>query len=198
MKRLAVLIAVLCLVSRTALAVGLDVRGGVNLSGMTHLPVGESQLMLGPQVGYYGSANVDFTIWKGLYVQTGLGLTQRGARDNGMYSYYALNYLELPLSVGYRYVLDDNLSVFAELGGWGAYGLWGNVRAEGIVYDGFGDFARRMDAGLHAGFGALLYGHLQFGFRYSYGLLNIATEGISDTLGNFFTNGMCFQIGWRF
>lgn len=199
MKRLVILVlAMFVMAGQTASAVGFDIRGGANVSGMTFLPVGESQLSLSPHIGYYAGANVDFTIWKGLYVQAGAGLESRGARDHDMYSDYFLNYLEVPLSVGYKFVLDNDLSVFVELGGWGAYGLFGNIRSEGKVYDCFGDFARPLDAGLHAGFGAVLYGHLLFGFRYSYGLVNIATESTMRTLGNFYTNGMCFQLGWRF
>lgn len=198
MKKLIVVIAVLLLACGTASAIGFDVRGGVNVSGMTFKPVGGSQFRLAPQVGWHASANVDFNIWKGLGIQAGLGLEERGAKDNDLLSVYSLNYLQLPVSVAYRYSLDDNLTVYAELGGWGAYGLWGNVRTEGKVYPAFGDFARRLDAGLLAGFGAELYGHLHFGFRYSYGLMNTATGDVSSTLGNFYTNGMCFQLGWRF
>ena len=198
MKKILVVLAVMLLACGTASAIGFDVRGGVNVSGMTFKPVGGSQLRLAPQVGWHASANVDIDVWKGLCIQTGLGLEERGAKDNDMLSDYALDYLQLPLSVAYRYRLDDSITVFAELGGWGAYGLWGNVRTEGKVYPAFGDFADRLDAGLLAGFGAVLYGHLHFGFRYSYGLLNTATEGVSNTLGNFYTNGMCFQLGWRF
>lgn len=199
MKRLfSIALALFVLGCFSASAVGFDVRGGANVSGMTFLPVGQSQLSLSPRIGYYASANVDFTIWKGLYVQAGAGIVSRGAKDHDMYVDYFMNYLEIPLSIGYMYTLNNDISVYAELGGWGAYGLFGNIRAENKVYGCFDDFAGKLDAGIHAGFGAVLYRHLQFGFRYSYGLMNIATEGTAGTLGNFYNNGMCFQLGWRF
>lgn len=182
----------------TASAIGFDIRGGANVSSMTFLPLGESQVSLSPHIGYYGGANVDFTIWKGLYIQTGVGMESRGARDHDMYSDYFMHYLSVPLSVGYRFFVDNDLSVYVDLGGWGAYGLFGSIRAEGKVYDCFGSFADNLDAGLHAGFGAIIYGHIMFGFRYSYGLVNIATQSTASTLGNFYTNGMCFQLGWKF
>lgn len=198
MKRLILLALTVMLACQTASAVGFDIRGGANVSGMTFLPVGQSQLSLSPRIGYYAGANVDFDIWKGLFVETGAGIVSRGARDHDMYADYFMNYVEVPLSVGYRFVLDNNLSVYVDLGGWGAYGAFGNVRTEGKVYGCFGEFAKPLDAGLHAGFGAVIYGHIQFGFKYSYGLLNIATESTASTLGNLYNNGMCFQLGWRF
>lgn len=199
MKRLAItVLAIFLIAGRAAAAVGFDVRGGANVSGMTFVHTGDSQFNLSPRIGYYAGANVDFGIWKGLYVQTGAAILSRGAKDHDMYCDYFMNYIEMPLSVGYRFVVDNDLSVYLELGGWGAYGIFGNIRAENKVYECFDDFANRLDAGLHAGFGAVIYGHLQFGFRYSYGLMNIATESTVSTLGHFYNNGMCFQIGWRF
>lgn len=198
MKKILTVAVLLCMFCGVASAFGFDVRGGVNVSGMTLIPKSDARVNFSPQIGYHGSVNADFTLWKGLCLETGVGIEQRGAFDHEMYSDYSLNYLVVPLGVSYRYALDDKLTVYAEIGGWGSYGLWGDIGAENMVYDAFDTFARRLDAGVMAGFGAVIYGHIHFGFRYSYGLLNIATEAISDDLGNIFTNGMCFQLGWRF
>lgn len=182
-------------------AVGVDVRGGVNVSNMV-CQSSSDRYRMAAMPGLNIGAGVDFQLLEGLYVKTGLDFISRGGRDDkNTGSRYFPVYLELPLAVSLCVGVGEKLWVFIDLGGYGAAGVAGRIYgSEGAVYDFFGTgsdgFAGRWDAGLVAGFGATVCNRFKFSFRYSYGLLDIANEATKKDKGSFYSNTMSFQFAY--
>lgn len=187
--------------SPTEFTVGVDVRGGVNVSNMI-CQTTEDRYRMNAMPGFMLGAGVDFQILEGLFIQTGLDFTSRGRRDNKYTgSRYFPIYLELPLLLSLRVGLLDDLQVFINLGGYGAAGVFGRIYGSGgAVYDFFGKgsdgLANRWDAGLAAGFGATINNRYKIAFRYSYGLVDIANSTTKKDRGSYYSNTMSLYFAY--
>lgn len=213
MKKLIVTLALLCaaaclsqaqtfreMFGRTEFGVGMDVRAGVNLSNMVYVPYVGGQYTLDRMPGFNVGAGVNFNFLQGLSLETGLGLSTRGGKDNALGNKYFPVYLRVPLVLALKVGVVDDVQAFINLGGYGALGLFGNVRGERMVLDFFGNgpdsLAQRLDAGLCAGFGVNFLGRFRVGFLYEYGLVNIANAQTRKDIGSFYSSAMSFQLGY--
>ena len=180
--------------------VGMDVRGGVNISNMVYVPYASDQYALDRMPGFNVGANLSFQFLEGLAVETGLGLTSRGGKDNLLGNKYFPVYLRVPLVLSLKVGVVDDVQAYINLGCYGAVGTFGNVKSGRLVMDFFGNglesLARRPDAGLCAGFGVTLMDQLRIGFLYEYGLVDIANDPTRKGIGSFYNSAMSFQIGY--
>lgn len=170
---------------------------------------GVSLLKIGMNVNYFsgdlpgdGAARVGLNVGLAptiplqgqFYLKPELSFSQRGGRidyDQGFAGFdgnvvYRLNYIDLPLLIGYR--VGPMLAV--EAGGFAAFEVGGNFDFQGTFFSGYGSFDRDdiEDFNYGLAFG-IKVGPL--GVRYYYGLQEIASGSeVSEFLGNATTHSV--------
>ena len=131
----------------------------------------------------------------GTYVNFGLDMTQKGANDVNIPRYpesEKINafYLSLPLHVGYRYNILEDLGVYADFGPYFAAGFasnngwFGNEEVD----------ARRFDIGLGCRVGAEYNNHLSLTFGFDWGMADYYKP--KGTTKETFSSTIC--LGYRF
>ena len=143
-------------------------------------------------------------IAQGVYLDMAALLSLKGAQVNGDDASLKFNpyYLEIPIHMGYKYAVNDNIAVFGNFGPYFAVGLFGKVKATGYLIDEsnihdsakvFGDDAmKRFDFGLGLKAGVEFCQKYQFSIGYDWGLIdNIENGGNKNrnlmlSLGYFF------------
>lgn len=149
---------------------------GISINSNTLSNYEDAKSKIGVSLGVKG----DYFFTDNLYLGSGLFWTQKGIKDYG--DKLIFNYLELPVHIGYRHQVADNVAVFGEFGPYFAYALNGKRKLEGNDPD--EDFFKnnkdghRFDAGLgiHAG---VEFNQFQVRLGYDFGL-----TGIEKTHGN--------------
>ncbi len=156
------------------------VRAGMNINSL-------SEGDLDSRIGYHVGAVMDWNVAKNLYVQPGLFFTTRGAKsefkfeDEGIQvseeTKYNLNYLQIPISVSYRFAVSEQFKIDVNAGPYFAMGIGGKYKFEGEEEDIFGDEGdcKRFDTGLRIGAGVHIK-KFSVGLIYDLGLANIAKE----------------------
>jgi len=177
------------------------IKAGLNLSNAqehTSYLVGTKQAKPGFQLGL----TTDYLFTKNIYLQSGLILTTKGTVHKGAETWiggsnppitYWKNttnqvYLQVPLRIGYQQKLSAVTGIFANAGGYFAYGIAGKetlinrtvstsgeIPDEKIVSETFGKDLKpldRPDYGLGFGIGTS-YKKFTLSVEYELGLLNI-------------------------
>lgn len=96
------------------------IKAGVNISGFT----GDDAELLrasNDQVGFNVGIFMEYTSSSKLYFLTGLDFTTKGDDE------YSSTYLQLPIHIGYKIGLTDNLNLGYHLGPYLAYGIGGEL-----------------------------------------------------------------------
>lgn len=119
---------------------------GGNLSSLDF--VGDNtynKLRLGFQLGFLA----DYQFIPNVFVQTGFIMMKKGGMKHYKYDrqgddgvayqrnsklIFDANYMYIPLSIGFRYPLSNQVEVAATAGGYFAYGFKGFVKQEGTIY----------------------------------------------------------------
>lgn len=167
------------------------VKAGMNISGMS----GDAFEDFGSIVGYNIGIGFDSPIGtSGLFWSSGLSLATKGCKFDESYSEsnwsesyevkFNLNKLEIPLTIGYKYKIDNDWTVDARFGAFVNYDLWGKMTVEytetdyGETYtekyeENVGDFDgwNRVGAGLLIGIGGW-WQNLNLSLTYEFGLIN--------------------------
>ncbi|SHF85698.1 porin family protein [Dysgonomonas macrotermitis] len=174
------------------------------------------------KLGYQAGAYVDYTLPNNLFFQSGLIFETKGAKyeQNPQYNYFdygynssyadvsvwqnekvSINsiYLQVPLYVGYKFEVADNLSVYFSGGPYFAYGIGGKATIETSLngekeknkVDVFGDEAwKRFDAGF-----SLLLGverkRFSFNAGYDFGMVNV------DRQYDVYNRNLFVNVGYR-
>lgn len=81
------------------------------------------------RLGYNLGIIADYNFSTNIFFRTGLDFTSKGAKYEDNYGYppkrhYRLNYFQLPVSIGYRLTVADNINLIANAGGYLAYGVY--------------------------------------------------------------------------
>ncbi|MEL5892106.1 porin family protein [Bacteroides sp. GD17] len=128
-------------------------------------------------------------IAQGVYLDMAALLSLKGAQVNGDDASLKFNpyYLEIPIHMGYKYAVNDNIAVFGNFGPYFAVGLFGKVKATGYLIDEsnihdsakvFGDDAmKRFDFGLGLKAGVEFCQKYQFSIGYDWGLIDNVENG---------------------
>lgn len=152
------------------------VRVGMNISNFS----GDVE-DLDSRIGFNAGVIVDIPLMQSLYLQTGLFITQKGAKYNfefekedGKININPL-YLQIPVLASYRYDFSDAAQLQVNFGPYFAYGISGKVKVEDLgKIDFFGDDedqfgGKRFEAGLHIGAGVTI-SKFYIGCAYEFGL----------------------------
>ncbi len=166
------------------------VTAGMNVARVTNIDA-ESR------IGFNLGLRLDYGITDNFYANGAFLFSQKGYKldsDNLRGTTVKGNpgYFEIPLHVGYRYHLDDNLNLFIETGPYFAFGICGKQKAEENISgasvtvdnDYFGDDRGRVfDGGWGLRFGFEV-SSFQIHMAYDYGFAKV-WEGSSSHNSNF-------------
>jgi hypothetical protein len=173
------------------------IKAGVNLSNT-------SAKDYDMQVGFVGGIVVDYNFNRNVFLRSGLDFSMKGAKydfynevpspsGNGSTVYqsknkYRLNYLELPVLIGYRTDIADQTKAYINVGPYFAYGVYGKGKSEtdsyplggsqvnpmhsDIKYDSFGQIGlKKFDFGISGSIG-VEYSKYFINLNYEYGFIN--------------------------
>ena len=126
-----------------------------------------------------------------------------------------MNYLEIPIHIGYQYAINDDFSVFGEFGPYFAIGLFGKTDGEemdyndnweivsnSVSYNTFDEF-KRFDFGLGLRFGVEFKQRYTLSIGYDFGLVNgwkepEADDEEIDLTGKVKNRNLTIGIGYKF
>ncbi len=139
------------------------------------------------RIGFHAGVRGEYNFTNNLYTNFGLQFTQKGceadAEFEGVEGKVKMNpgYLEIPLNIGYRFNLGNNVSIFGETGPYFAFGVCGKEKVEvntaigggSVKHDFFGDDgAQTFDGGWGLRLGVEASG-FQIGLGYEYGFSKV-------------------------
>lgn len=175
------------------------IRAGLNLANISFKEDGYSYSPKSNTTFHVGVI-ADIPLMQSLYVQTGLFLQNKGAKEEGEGYKTTLTpmYLQIPVLASYRYDFSDALQLQVNVGPYFAYGIGGKWKEEedGESYevDFFDDGIKRFDCGLQVGGGLTFAQHYYLGVAYEFGFINIADE--SDLKVK--NNNIMISLGYNF
>lgn len=184
-----------------AAQVKLGVEAGANLSNYLtsnhSLPAGSKDM----KVGFQAGLTADYEFQNHLTLMSGLYFIRKGGNmklgeDYGQKPFYRypnveakMNYLQIPVKLGYSFHVNDHLSLIPYVGLYAAYGFSGGKSSIQVVdngkvtdgewkpLDGYGHSSglmipgfRRWEVGAVAGVKAVLGKHYTISFDYNIGL----------------------------
>lgn len=151
------------------------------------------------KIGFHVGARAEYNFSESLYATASLLYSHKGFKIDNYDDFKAnAGYLELPIMAGYRWSLNNGLSIFGETGPYFAYGICGKVKGDGDEdYDFFGDEedsfgAKRFDAGwgIHAG---VEYSKFQIRVGYELGFTKL--YDVDDSAKN---RNLMVSVGYTF
>ncbi|SHE50429.1 porin family protein [Dysgonomonas macrotermitis] len=220
------IVSVISLQAQTESKFSYGIKAGFNLSSAGG-DFSDSSL----RSGYHFGVTMDYDLSKGFFLRSGLDFTSKGAEiDNSWdYSYidgsagwstdrYTLNYLQLPLQLGFRLpVFNNKLNLVASAGMYFAYGVYAREKydetyASGyytyidectilidypIVYEGFDEIGmRRFDCGFTGGLG-VEFSRYSLSINYEGGILNTMKE-LDGSNPSWKNRSWAFSFGYKF
>lgn len=190
-------------------------EAGLNLANAsitTNSPFGDpgTSMIAGLKAGVVA----EIPVIAGFFVQPGIFYSMKGAQYKQSSDIFGipvqvklkvnLNYLEVPLNLGYRYVAGNAGSLFVTAGPYLGYALSGNIKTETSVMSGststkdkikFGsdkDEMKRLDVGLNFSAGYQLPVGLYLRIQYGLGLANLYNAGNTS----YKNNVLAFSLGY--
>lgn len=177
---------------------------------------------IGVKVGYQFGISADYVLPSNLYFQSGLVFASKGAKYDQhdskipLLDYYtetpmtsfideqsvSVNpiYLQVPINVGYKFELNNDLSVNIAGGPYLSYGVGGKATLEEVNNEGhteknkqnvFGkDGWKRFDAGFNVQLGAE-YNKFSVNFGYNFGMVNV------DRMYDIYNRNLFISFGYR-
>lgn len=185
------------------------IRAGLNIADMRASYSGAISVSLGSRTGFHVGFIADIPVTEKFYVQPGLYLQEKGFKRSIASNDYAyamdINanslYLEIPLLASFRFKMNSNVQIHANVGPYIAYGIGGKGKGsfdgETLDEDFFGEGMRRFDAGLSFGGGLLIQRHYYIGLAYEHGLTGIVDEEEIDD-GSVKNRNWMISIGYNF
>lgn len=214
------LAAIMCASSAKALEYipesGFTVQGlfGMNISNFRH-PDAAFDGLTDPKAGFNLGVRGEYMLpsCSGVFVNLGVNYTMKGAKmdvaaslpdDYSCTVKYRPCYIEIPLHVGYRFNVLDNLGVFADFGPYFAIGVNGKEKTE-FDGDAVEDYSKkffrnskmilgeiqRYDFGLGFRVGAEYANHHSLNFSFDWGL----TDMYRDSYRREFFKENGFELG---
>lgn len=186
--------------------VTLGVKAGFNISSMT----GDDADGIDSKTGFLFGVTVDVNIAPQLYLMTGLDYTTKGGKTVAYYYLYEnlhegkmtmnLNYLQLPVHIGYKVAASDKVNIVFRGGPYLAYGAGGKTElkfsdlGKGKTNSFDDNWFKRFDLGAGLGVGAE-FGKIGVNLGYDFGLIKISNmQGLPKIKNNNFS----VAVGYKF
>lgn len=172
-------------------------KAGLNVSSVGSTDEKEFD-NLKSNVGFHGGITLDFAITPQWYVLTGLEYTTKGVTIEMGSGYHDWDitaaYVQIPVSAGYKFRINDDFAVLVNMGPYFAYGVNGKAKAGSHEDDTFSDdWMKNFDCGLLFG-GSLEWKKLCFGLGGEVGLVNVMQSKNSKAENRNFT----LSVGYKF
>ncbi|MFI3259839.1 MAG: hypothetical protein R3Y16_07075 [Rikenellaceae bacterium] len=170
------------------------------------------------QTGYNGAVlyNISISESSPIYLQTGLGLSMKGARNSRILadapkSQFKSYEAEIPVTIAFELATGRHSAIIPEIGVYYSYGFCGTLGANGafyrpyeeqeIVIDDWGTINSRLvsrsDFGMRFGLSYLM-GRYLMGFAYEAGLLNCFASDLQDLGYKGSSGSWSINVGYRF
>lgn len=168
---------------------------------------------LGSKPGFHIGAKAELgipSIANGVYVNAGAVFSMKGCKqdygDLGGAKTKA-NFLDIPIHMGYRYNINNDFSIFGEVGPYFSFGLFGKTKTEELDSDGFGDWSmteysyntfgkdglKRFDVGAGLRFGVELKHKYSLAIGYDWGFIDLYNQMGIDESGEY-EDGTSFDL----
>jgi len=204
-----ILMAVTLILSVTAVnaqsfPVTFGVKGGLNISNLDLSDDDAYYKDDDPRIGYNVGITVDFALPANLYILSGLELTSKGTDYDRHGNEFKpnLTYLQLPVNLGYKLNVTDELGFLFYAGFFGAYGVSGKTKIDGYKYDSFGGSGifKRFDLGIVAGV-SVQYGKFIGTISCDYGFIDINNNLVNNYSSrsiDVYTQNASIGVGYKF
>lgn len=177
------------------------VRAGLNIANVSFDGV-KYESKAGFHLG--GSYQYLLTERMPLYLETGLQITQKGTKHDASLKKHTAFYVEIPVTVTYKFRVADEVALLPAAGFYYGIGLGG--KSQSVIYDayedeevvvkydtfGSGGAFKRSDFGMRFG-GSVEWRSYSFGLGYEFSLMNVAKHGSETHNRNFF-----ISVGYNF
>lgn len=185
-------------------------EAGLNLANMSN-SIGGDKVTTSSITGYKAGALLNIGIAKGFYIEPGVFYSVKGYSGEilGFTAKTTINYLEIPLNLGYRYDLGNAGSLFVSAGPYVGFALSGKIKTEnlpllGTVEDDleFGDGNDEMksiDYGANFSLGYISPIGIYLRAQYGLGLANLSNATNTSMKNRVFgiSVGYAFQLNER-
>lgn len=164
--------------------------GGINFSTQT-----QQKYRTGFHLGV--KSEIQLSCIKGMFFDLGAFITSKGYKSSWYFDEKShenlqwkgdLYYLDIPIHIGYKLVINDRFSFFASAGPYIGVGLWGQVKVKNEkpmqndvvqtfsknVFD--DDLYKRIDWGAGVKFGVEFRQHIQVAAGYDWGIRDLKTS----------------------
>jgi len=210
-----IIVAVMLSITSATYSQSIAVKAGLNLATMRERDDNSTysnNFTLNP--GFHVGANVEFTIYKILSLETGLFFLTKGYKsdysleilDNTYHFKHKTNlyYIDLPITLKLTFVIGK-VKIFGSFGEYLGLGLFGNNKTDSPVLDdtntdiswgsGDKDDLRRFDFGMTFNAGVEFYSII-IGACYDHGFANISAHSVSGY--NIKNRVLGISVGYRF
>jgi hypothetical protein len=190
------------------------VKAGLNVSsirGLEEYADDEESQKYSNKTGFHVGLAMQYMFSPQIGIESGLYYANLGAKGKYEDSYYEESsketynpsYLQLPVSVLYKFNVGQDLYLYPSLGLYAGYGIGGKVtwkysdgdESKENFFDKDND-VNRFDMGVTAGFN-LQYSKFTFGIGYDYGFLKINKEALYDG-DDLFNGNAKVSVGYFF
>lgn len=180
--------ALLCSAVVSAQELRFGITGAMNVANYA-MDVGEISINPSSRIGFRAGLRMEMEapfIYDGFYFDGEVALSAKGAKIDTSLNDSATSivarpyYLEVPIHIGYRYMLGNgNVGIFGSFGPYFGVGLFGTnkVTAAGIESkpDAFSsDGLKRFDFGVGLRAGVTMFNHYRIYLGYDWGLIDVA------------------------
>ncbi|MDL2303326.1 PorT family protein [Dysgonomonas sp. OttesenSCG-928-D17] len=181
------------------------IKAGMNLSNMTKDLKGDAK------IGFNAGVTLDFAMSPDVYLMSGLQYSLEGTKDGDAKMNFS--YLKLPVHIGYKMPVSENVRFVLHIGPYLAYAVDGKYKLGSVSVDAFnkdledmfGFKYRRFDLGIGLGVGVEI-GKIHLDLGYDLGFINrinmkdntwsIDNTGISDPNGK--NMNAYLTVGYKF
>lgn len=191
----------------------LSVRAGVNFASLI-----SDDYSTDSQSGFNVAMLYNISLMESvpLYLQSGVGIEMKGARNSGLIStvettHFKSYAIEIPAVVTFDVAINKNMAIIPEFGVFYSFAFTGSLEGDGQFYRPYkkldivtpsGEIEdtrlfHRSDFGLRAGV-SLRYMRCLFGFSYDAGLVNYFTKDLRDAGFKSSTGSWSINVGYRF
>lgn len=198
MKRIIItLFAIFATLAVSAQDLRWGATGGLNFAWAHATEKNSSDCYIGFQLGVMAEMDFSDVLTDGFYLDGRLVYTLKGGAWEGFHQ--NLGYLEIPVNLGYRYHLGDDISLIAGLGPYFGLGILGkSVIEEGgskVKTDLFGNAYKRFDFGLNYKVGVEMWENWQFFLGFEHSLMRINKTNFDEEYGGYKLRPLNFYIG---
>lgn len=210
-----IIVAIMLTITPQIFSQSIAVKAGLNLANMRERDDNNTysnNFTMNP--GFHVGANVEFTIYKILSLETGLFFLTKGYKsdysleilDNTYHLKHKTNlyYIDLPITLKLTFVIGK-VKIYGAFGEYLGLGLFGKSKTESPVLDdtnenitwgtGDNDDLRRFDFGMTFNAGVEFYSIL-IGAYYDHGFANISAHSVSGY--NIKNRVIGISVGYRF